>query len=77
MFLFAGFPPEGDVWFCLQDGCRGGDMAHEAPVDPARQNREEPFVRAPDVGEHVRRCPASVVLESGLQADESSQVGSL
>ncbi|KAG5202804.1 hypothetical protein JEQ12_002387 [Ovis aries] len=49
-------------------------MAHEAPVDLARQNREEPFVRAPDVGEHVRRCPAFVVLKSGLQADESSQL---
>lgn len=77
MFLFAGFAPEGDVWFCLQDCCRGGDMAHEAPVDLTRQNREEPFVRAPDAGEHVRRCPEFVVIKSGFQADESSQVGSL
>lgn len=52
-------------------------MAHEAPADLTRQNHEEPFVRAPDAGEHVRRCPECVVIKSGFQADESSQVGSL
>lgn len=77
LFLFAGFIPNGDVWFYLQDFCRGGDMPHEAAVDLTRQNSEQIFVRVPDLGEQLPGFPELVVIKSGFKADESSWVSSL